>query len=64
MSIGWIAQLIFAVSYFLAWVINEAAINAAYPHHLWITISAIAALVWSLALLFDNRSFLDRRPQA
>lgn len=59
MPVAWIAQVVFFGSYFIAWVSNQL------PHVLWITISAIAALVVALCLLFENRRVVvDRRPQA
>lgn len=52
MPVAWIAQVVFFGSYFIAWVANQL------PHVLWITVSAIAALVVALCLLFENRGAL------
>lgn len=55
---AWFAELVFFITYFVAWVVNEI------PHSTWVTISAFAALVIAILLLVDNRGLLDRRPAA
>lgn len=61
MSLAWLAQVVFFVTYFVAWVTKEL------PHTLadgsaaiWIAISAIAALVIAVLLVFENRGSLNR----
>jgi hypothetical protein len=60
MSLTWIAQLIFTISYVIAYF------NGELPHVTWITITVIGAALWALALVFDNRTVFiaDRRPAA
>lgn len=58
MNVSWVASVIFFGSYFIAWVANQL------PHVLWVTVSAIAALVVALCLLFENRGVVVNRPQA
>jgi tetrahydromethanopterin S-methyltransferase subunit E len=59
MPLSWIANLVFFLSYFVAWALKEI------PHTTWLNVSAIAAIVIVALLIFDNRTvFADRRPAA
>lgn len=59
MSVAWLAQVVFYGAYFIAYISNQL------PHVLWITVTAIAALVIAILLVVDNRGVIaERRPQA
>lgn len=59
MSLAWLAQVVFFASYFIAWCANDI------PHVLWLTVSAIAAVVIAVLLVIDNRGIVTTRtPQA
>jgi hypothetical protein len=58
MSLAWIAQIVFFGGYFIAYLVNDL------PHTTWITVTAIAALVIAVLLVIDNRSIVNRAPQA
>lgn len=55
MTISWLAQFVFTVAYFIAWYVGQI------PHTFWLNVTAIAALVWALCLLFDNRTVFTNR---
>lgn len=60
LDVTWIAEIVFFGSYFIAWVSKEI------PHTTWLTVSAIAALVIALMLLFfRGYPYVNRRtPEA
>lgn len=58
MSLAWIAQIVFYLTYFVAWAVKEL------PHTTWFTVSAIAAIVIAILLLVDNRAMIVRNTQA
>lgn len=45
-NVSWIAAVVFFGSYFIAWANHEIA------HTTWLNVSAWAALVYAIALLF------------
>lgn len=58
-DLDWLAQIVFFGAYFIAYITNEL------PHVLWITVSAIAALVIAvLLLLYNGRTYVRRNPAA
>lgn len=52
---SWLASIVFFASYFVAWLIKEI------PHTPAVTVSAVAALIVTGFLLFDNRETFNRR---
>lgn len=55
-DLDWLAQIVFFGAYFIAWVTNEL------PHVLWVTISAIAAIVIAvLLLLYRGYPYVNHR---
>lgn len=55
MSLSWLAQFAFFLFYFIAWLTNQI------PHTLWLNVTAIAAIVLAVLLVFDNRTHWGRR---
>lgn len=48
-NLTWLAEVVFYTSYFIAWVTKQLPQGL-----LWVTVSAIAALVAAVALVFFN----------
>jgi hypothetical protein len=54
-DLSWIAEIVFFTSYFVAWCANQL------PHVLWVTVSAIAAIVIAVLLfLYHGRTYVVR----
>lgn len=55
-DLSWIAEIVFFASYFIAWATNQL------PHVLWITVSAIAAIVIAVLLfVYHGRTYFPNR---
>lgn len=68
MSFAWIGEVVFGISYFVAWCLGafkvaHVAGTSTPAVNVFVAISAIAALVFSLALIFENRAFYTNRPR-
>lgn len=61
MNLSWIASVVFFGAYFVAYISNQL------PHVLWVTVTAIAALVIAVLLVVDNHEvithYTNRPPQ-
>ena len=55
-----IAEVVFFVSYFIAWVSGEL-VSAKPGTDIWLAISAWAALIVAVAIVFANRKLIDHR---
>ena len=57
-DLSWVAEIVFFASYFIAWAANQL------PHVLWVTVSAIGAIVIAVLLfLYHGRTYVVRNPQ-
>ena len=55
MSLAWIAQIVFYVTYFVAWLVGEL------PKTTWIGVSAICAIIVAVLLVIDNHEVVTPR---
>lgn len=56
MNVSWLASVVFYGAYFVAWLTGEL------PRTVWVTVTAIAAVVIAILLLIDNRGTFTRHP--
>lgn len=65
MSFAWIGEVVFGISYFVAWCLGAFKVVAkpGAAVNVFVAVSAIAALVFALALLFENRAFYTNHPR-